>query len=395
MYSLTWSATHTVAACQRQAFAERCISMRTRQCLALIAAALLGAAVLGTPPADAATATLQASATVSHPVQYLDDGVGKPFYLTVHSTGAPARSVYVTTPVGWTAVACPTAPSGWSRKLTAIGCRYSSAAPLQTGVFRVDARSAPGRDNLFGDWRVRLWPSSTFTGTPIAATTSRLGLRTEAGTIEVTRVVVASGAARAPGSPCPAPARSAHAVADFWLCGINHSTALKTLYGPDSTFLRGTFANANGENVQTAPVKPGPASVVLGTLPDVPITGAIGQESSLTALYGSFATFLPHYYARNATPDATDVTSSAPAGTTTSLQLTGSDGDRDPLTFETIGAPAHGTLGTPGPLTCTSTCAVTIDYTPDPGYTGADSFAYLVNDGYVDSTAAVVRVTIT
>jgi hypothetical protein len=370
--------------------------MTTHRLQVLVVSGLLGAAFCVPAPASAAaTAPLQASATISHPVQYLDDRVGKPFYLTVHSTGAAARAVSVNAPQGWTAIACPTAPSGWSRTLVATGCRYASATPLQTGVFRVDARSAPGAGNRDGTWGVRLWSSRSFTGSTVVATTTRLGLRTEAGAIEVTRVVVASGAARAPGTPCPAPARSAHAVADLWLCGINHSTAAKTLYGPDSTFLSGSFATADGDDVQAAPVNPGPASVILGTLPDVPITGAIGQESSLTASYGSFPTFLPHYYARNATPHASDVTGSATAGTTTPLQLTGADGDHDPLTFELIGAPAHGTLGPPGAVTCTSTCVVSVDYTPDAGYTGPDSFAYVVHDGYGGSPAAVVRLSVT
>ena len=63
------------------------------------------------------------------------------------------------------------------------------------------------------------------------------------------------------------------------------------------------------------------------------------------------------------------------------------DADSDPLTFSLDGDVANGTLSpsTDGSFT----------YTPDPGYSGTDSFIYRANDGTDESNAATVTITIT
>jgi LysM repeat protein len=66
--------------------------------------------------------------------------------------------------------------------------------------------------------------------------------------------------------------------------------------------------------------------------------------------------------------------------------LTGSDPDGDTLTFYVVNDPMHGVLfGIPPLLT----------YAPDTGFTGADSFFFVANDGWVDSPPAKVSITIT
>ncbi|MCW2707445.1 MAG: family of calcium-binding protein [Frankiales bacterium] len=376
-----------------------------RYCVPLLGLGLSAAVWCPTPPASAA-AGVQATASVSHPTQYLADQVGKPFYLTVHSTGAAVRSLAVNAPSGWKGVACPAAPAGWTRSLTATGCRFSSGSPLTSGLFRVDARSAPGSRDRQGTWGVRLWASDTFTGNTAVATTPRGGLSTTAFSLEVTRVVVRTGADRAAGSSCPTPARSAHAVADLWLCGRNHSTSAVTLYGPDTTFLSGSFATAQGDKLVAAAVQPSAGSVILGELTSVPITGAIDQDSFLDVSYGgsgqnSPTKHLPHYFARNVVPHAAALSASTSADAPRTLTLTSTDGDGDPTSFELIGAPAHGSLGPQGAATCNGpasrprTCTVDVVYTPDAGYTGPDSFAFTVNDGYVDAPAGIVRLSVT
>lgn len=66
--------------------------------------------------------------------------------------------------------------------------------------------------------------------------------------------------------------------------------------------------------------------------------------------------------------------------------LKGSDVDLEPLTYEVKVQPAHGTLAGSGE---------NLTYTPAAGYVGADSFGYVANDGTIDSTQALVDVTVT
>ena len=95
--------------------------------------------------------------------------------------------------------------------------------------------------------------------------------------------------------------------------------------------------------------------------------------------------------------DAKNVTG-VPEDGNRSIDLSGSDVDGDPLTFE-VSQPTHGSLTTltPAPDCDTGTpsqCTATVGYTPDADYHGNDSFTYTVNDGTTDSTAATVTITI-
>ncbi|HEV3084276.1 MAG TPA: Ig-like domain-containing protein [Gemmataceae bacterium] len=69
----------------------------------------------------------------------------------------------------------------------------------------------------------------------------------------------------------------------------------------------------------------------------------------------------------------------APAGIT----LTGSDPENEALAFTVTADPLHGTLNGTAPQ---------LTYTPAPGYHGADSFEFLVNDGHQNSTVAAVSI---
>src|SRR5207244_3917565 len=85
--------------------------------------------------------------------------------------------------------------------------------------------------------------------------------------------------------------------------------------------------------------------------------------------------------------------------TTSTVTLTGSDPNNDPLSFKVTALPAHGKLydgtGTGGhlivagdlPYALTGT-ADTATYQPNTGYSGPDSFQFKANDGHVDSVAA-------
>lgn len=68
------------------------------------------------------------------------------------------------------------------------------------------------------------------------------------------------------------------------------------------------------------------------------------------------------------------------------ITLTASDIDNDPLTYSIVSGPANGTLSGTLP---------NITYTPDPDYSGPDSFTFKVNDGTTDSNTATVTITVT
>ena len=71
--------------------------------------------------------------------------------------------------------------------------------------------------------------------------------------------------------------------------------------------------------------------------------------------------------------------------TPVAITLTASDVDADPLSFNMLLGPSHGTL---------SGSAPNLTYTPNPGFNGTDSFTFNAHDGTVDSNIATVSITI-
>lgn len=70
----------------------------------------------------------------------------------------------------------------------------------------------------------------------------------------------------------------------------------------------------------------------------------------------------------------------------TTIVLTATDPNVDPLTFSIVSSPAHGSVNISG---------ATVIYTPSPDYNGPDAFTFKANDGSVDSNTATVSLTIT
>lgn len=88
----------------------------------------------------------------------------------------------------------------------------------------------------------------------------------------------------------------------------------------------------------------------------------------------------------NDAPVANSQTKTVAEDGSTVIVLTGADVDEDALTFTVVTQPAHGTLsGLPPSLT----------YTPNPDYSGSDSFTFKISDGQVDSNVAMVSITVT
>ena len=74
----------------------------------------------------------------------------------------------------------------------------------------------------------------------------------------------------------------------------------------------------------------------------------------------------------NHAPVAEAKSVSTPEDTPVGVTLSGTDPDRDSLTFAVVTGPSHGSLSGSG---------ASRTYTPDAGFSGPDSFTYRANDG--------------
>lgn len=84
-------------------------------------------------------------------------------------------------------------------------------------------------------------------------------------------------------------------------------------------------------------------------------------------------------------PIASAQTVATTIDTAVDITLEGSDPDDDPITFELGDLPDHGELTGTAP---------DVTYTPDTGYTGTDSFTFVVDDGIGDSAPAAVSIAV-
>ena len=89
----------------------------------------------------------------------------------------------------------------------------------------------------------------------------------------------------------------------------------------------------------------------------------------------------------NDAPTANDQALTTPQGTPLAITLTGQDVDGNSLLFNVLSGPSHGTLMPPG-------TSPNRTYTPNPGYTGADSFSFEAHDGTVPSAPATVSISV-
>jgi PKD repeat protein len=85
-------------------------------------------------------------------------------------------------------------------------------------------------------------------------------------------------------------------------------------------------------------------------------------------------------------PLATDSSATTSEDAPVTIPLVASDADGDPLTYEIVTQPQHGTLDGEG---------ATRTYTPAGDFNGADSFTFQVSDGVMTSRVATIRIVVT
>jgi len=125
-----------------------------------------------------------------------------------------------------------------------------------------------------------------------------------------------------------------------------------------------------------------------------PVTGLISGIPSVPGVYplvlraidvNNLSSQQAYTLIINTPPVANDQSITLAQDTARALHLTASDAEGDALTYLIVNPPVHGTLSGVGPDQV---------YTPNVGYTGADSFTFKANDGFADSNVATVNLTI-
>ena len=92
---------------------------------------------------------------------------------------------------------------------------------------------------------------------------------------------------------------------------------------------------------------------------------------------------------RGTPPSCSDIARTTAAGTPVSVPLACTDGDGDAVTRSIVSGPANGTLG---PI---DQGAGSVTYTPNPGFSGADSFSFRGSDGGGAGNTATASLTVT
>ena len=85
----------------------------------------------------------------------------------------------------------------------------------------------------------------------------------------------------------------------------------------------------------------------------------------------------------NDAPVATTAVATTSEDTSTSITLTGSDAENDPLTFTVVNGPANGVL---------TGAAPDLTYTPTADFYGADTFTFTTSDADLTSGEATIAI---
>jgi DNA-binding beta-propeller fold protein YncE len=93
-------------------------------------------------------------------------------------------------------------------------------------------------------------------------------------------------------------------------------------------------------------------------------------------------------FARELGPTCTSAAPTAANPGTTAVALPCPDPNGDPLARTVLTGPTHGTLA------AIDQAAATVAYTPNPGFSGTDSFTYAASDGTIQSPPATITITV-
>lgn len=395
---------------------------RVRRLVLATAVAITAAvtvAVSAVPPVGA-DPSVSAKASVTPGVQPLNDSIfGTPFRFSIRNSASAGTigAIEITrASVSQTIGECQTVPSGWTVERTDSRCRYLSApgtaddiAPGQVNnEIQLIANTARGTQDASAAWSVKVSKKSSFEDL-VNATAEAPGLALTLHSFEVQFVFVDPLGDSAPGGPCPAndpkpllPGSGGHTIV---VCGWNGTRSTLTPTAAQSS-LSGSLLAVPG-TFQSGPLGPigSPAEpVVLARWTGAVATTVVSSDHALAVRVGvdarrsSAVRPASPYSVFNAPPAVAPVEASTAEGTSTVVDLVGTDPESQPLTFSIVSPPQHGSLAPIVPGTCTSvpffggTCRATVQYTADPGFLGDDSFSYRVNDGVDYSPPAVVSV---
>jgi VCBS repeat-containing protein len=129
--------------------------------------------------------------------------------------------------------------------------------------------------------------------------------------------------------------------------------------------------------------------IITGTFPnDASVGGPYIVNVTATAPDGSTASIPVEIKVTNPAPTAVNDSAQTPVNTPVIIAplANDTDPDKDPISIASVGTPAHGTvvINPDG----------TVKYTPTPGYTGPDSFTYVVTDNQGGTSTATVTVNV-
>ena len=151
-----------------------------------------------------------------------------------------------------------------------------------------------------------------------------------------------------------------------------------------------TGSDADGDTLTYRIVAKPAHGLLTGTLPNqtyTPVAGYAGADSFTFCVRDgkTDSATVTVSITVNTIPVATAQSVWTVFGVAKALTLTGLDADGNTLTYKIGALPTHGLLTGTAPA---------MTYTPTPGYAGADSFTFTVNDGKATSSPATVSITV-
>lgn len=93
----------------------------------------------------------------------------------------------------------------------------------------------------------------------------------------------------------------------------------------------------------------------------------------------------------NHPPTVSDQNAATEQNTSITLTLRGKDADNDDLTFEIVAPPSFGALG---PINNSKRSSATVQYTPNSGFSGVDTFSFRCTDGVDTSNTAIFTISV-